>query len=77
MLLFLPQTLIPIRKTTEKSHRYGLGFVGEGSEDDSGFERDAVDCLKGERYDKMEGTETFPMTPEGREAMKKWLEDHI
>jgi hypothetical protein len=25
----------------------------------------------------MEGTETFPMTPEGREAMKKWLEDHI
>ena len=30
-------------------------------------------------YEKsqMEGTETFPMTEEGRTAMKKWLEDNI
>ena len=26
---------------------------------------------------KMEGSETFPMSEEGREAMKAWLEDHI
>lgn len=30
-------------------------------------------------YEKsqMEGKEVFPMTEEGRLAMKKWLEDHI
>ncbi|MGM9590437.1 MAG: hypothetical protein ACI3V0_09750 [Faecousia sp.] len=30
-------------------------------------------------YEKseMEGEATFPMTEEGRLAMKKWLEDHI
>ena len=30
-------------------------------------------------YDKseMEGKETFPMSEEGREAMKVWLEEHI
>ena len=30
-------------------------------------------------YEKseMEGQETFPMTEEGREAMKNWLESHI
>ena len=30
-------------------------------------------------YEKsiMEGEETFPMTEEGRSAMKKWLEDRI
>ena len=30
-------------------------------------------------YEKseMEGSETFPMSEEGREAMKAWLEDHI
>ena len=30
-------------------------------------------------YDKseMEGKETFPMSEEGREAMKTWLEEHI
>ena len=30
-------------------------------------------------YEKsqMEGKETFPMTEDGRAAMKRWLEDHI
>lgn len=30
-------------------------------------------------YEKseMEGKETFPMSEEGRAAMKKWLEEHI
>lgn len=30
-------------------------------------------------YEKseMEATETFPMTPEGRLAMKQWLQSHI
>lgn len=30
-------------------------------------------------YEKseMEGSQTFPLTEEGRLAMKKWLEDHI
>ncbi len=30
-------------------------------------------------YEKsqMEGKETFPMSPEGRSAMKTWLENHI
>lgn len=30
-------------------------------------------------YEKseMEGTQTFPMTEEGRGAMKNWLEEHI
>lgn len=30
-------------------------------------------------YEKslMEGKEVFPLTPEGREAMKAWLEAHI
>lgn len=30
-------------------------------------------------YEKseMEGTETFPMSETGREAMKQWLTDHI
>ena len=30
-------------------------------------------------YEKseVEGTETFPLTEDGRLAMKKWLEDHI
>lgn len=26
---------------------------------------------------QMEGEETFPMSEEGRSAMKQWLEDHI
>ena len=30
-------------------------------------------------YEKseMEGSETFPMSEEGREAMRAWLEEHI
>ena len=54
----LLKTLVAIRETAEESHGDGLGFVGEGGEDDSGFEWDAVDCLKGQRYDKMKGAET-------------------
>ena len=26
---------------------------------------------------EMEGSETFPMSEEGRLAMKKWLEEHV
>ena len=26
---------------------------------------------------EMEGSETFPMSEEGRMAMKKWLEEHV
>ena len=56
--ILLLQTLIPIRQSAEEGHGDGLGFVGEGGENDSGFEWDAVDCLKGKRYNKMEGSET-------------------
>ena len=53
-----PERLVQIGNSSACSHSYGLGFVGEGGEDKSHFERDAVDCGKGEGYYEMEGPET-------------------
>ena len=46
------------------------------------FDQSTIDCEFWHGpfcYEKsqMEGKETFPMTEEGRSAMKSWLEDHI
>ena len=40
-----------------EGHCDGLGFVGEGGEDYSGLERDAVDGLQGKGYYEVEGSE--------------------
>ena len=46
------------------------------------FDQSTIDCEFWHGpfcYEKsqMEGKETFPMTAEGRSALKSWLEDHI
>jgi hypothetical protein len=46
------------------------------------FDQSTIDCEFWHGpfcYEKsqMEGKETFPMTEEGRSALKSWLEDHI
>ena len=46
------------------------------------FDQSTIDCEFWHGpfcYEKsqMEGKETFPMTEEGRSAMKSWLEEHI
>jgi hypothetical protein len=46
------------------------------------FEQSTIHCefwhgLYCYEKSEMEGAETFPLTEEGREAMKKWLESNI